>query len=56
MARRKLTNHWKYIEMYENTSVDFPKPLIFQSENNFLLIQILQAIEIFSTSKNEGKI
>lgn len=33
MAKRKLTNNWKYLEMYENTSGDFPKPLILQSEN-----------------------
>lgn len=33
MAKRKLTNDWKYLEMYEDTSEGFPKPLILPSEN-----------------------
>ena len=35
MAKRKLLFNWKYLEMYEDTSEVFPKPLILQSEDNF---------------------
>lgn len=35
IAKRKLANNWKYLEMYEDTSKSFPKPLILQSEGYF---------------------
>jgi len=35
MAKRNLKTNWEYLEMYENSSETFPKPLIIHSDSNF---------------------